>query len=225
MGGAVRAGGISLGHGDHRPRRNAVPQPRPADPRKKEAGFTKWTAGAEPSGADRTRSSSRCSRRRSPRALIRIPSGSNRPASTPATLQRAGWRSSGSSGGARCSARRAARTCARPSCAARRSSCMDIAGDPPLAAAHRRQGGRSPGRRRSRGGPALVACRKPGIWIYDDMAYNDGPMFSPKSFERVLLPAFRRMIAAYKARRRAVRLPAFRRRHPPAAGHARGRRN
>jgi uroporphyrinogen decarboxylase len=30
------------------------------------------------------------------------------------------------------------------------------------------------------------------------MGYNDGPMFSPKSFERVLLPAFRRMIAAYK---------------------------
>ncbi len=37
-----------------------------------------------------------------------------------------------------------------------------------------------------------------GIWIYDDMAYNQGPMFSPKSFEHVLLPAYRRMIQAYK---------------------------
>jgi hypothetical protein len=38
-----------------------------------------------------------------------------------------------------------------------------------------------------------------GIWIYDDMAYNHGPMFSPARFERVFLPAYRRMIAAYKA--------------------------
>ena len=37
-----------------------------------------------------------------------------------------------------------------------------------------------------------------GIWIYDDMAHNGGPMFSPKAFERVFLPAYRRMIAAYK---------------------------
>ena len=38
-----------------------------------------------------------------------------------------------------------------------------------------------------------------GIWIYDDMAGNRGPMFSPTHFERVLLPAYRRMIGAYKA--------------------------
>ena len=38
-----------------------------------------------------------------------------------------------------------------------------------------------------------------GIWIYDDMAGNRGPMFSPKQFERILLPAYRRMVAAYKA--------------------------
>jgi len=38
-----------------------------------------------------------------------------------------------------------------------------------------------------------------GIWIYDDMAYNRGPMFSPAQFEKVLLPAYRRMIQAYKA--------------------------
>ena len=33
-----------------------------------------------------------------------------------------------------------------------------------------------------------------GIWIYDDMAYNRGPMFSPAQFEQVFLPAYRRMI-------------------------------
>ncbi len=37
-----------------------------------------------------------------------------------------------------------------------------------------------------------------GIWIYDDMAGNTGPMFSPAAFEKLLLPAFRRMIKAYK---------------------------
>ncbi len=41
--------------------------------------------------------------------------------------------------------------------------------------------------------------RDTGVWIYDDMAYNDAPMFSPAAFERVFLPAYRRMIAAYKA--------------------------
>jgi hypothetical protein len=38
-----------------------------------------------------------------------------------------------------------------------------------------------------------------GIWIFDDMAYNLGPMFSPASFEKVFLPAYRAMIKAYKA--------------------------
>ena len=37
-----------------------------------------------------------------------------------------------------------------------------------------------------------------GIWIYDDMAYNHAPMFGPRQFEQVLLPAYRRMIKAYK---------------------------
>jgi len=37
-----------------------------------------------------------------------------------------------------------------------------------------------------------------GIWIYDDMAHNGGPFFSPASFEQVFLPAYRRMVAAYK---------------------------
>jgi uroporphyrinogen decarboxylase len=30
------------------------------------------------------------------------------------------------------------------------------------------------------------------------MAYNEGPMFGPSAFERVFLPAYRRMITAYK---------------------------
>jgi hypothetical protein len=42
------------------------------------------------------------------------------------------------------------------------------------------------------------SLQETGIWIYDDMAYNRGPMFSPASFERILLPAYRRMIEAYK---------------------------
>jgi len=37
-----------------------------------------------------------------------------------------------------------------------------------------------------------------GIWIYDDMAGNRGPLFGPKGFEKVFLPAYRRMIKAYK---------------------------
>jgi uroporphyrinogen decarboxylase len=37
-----------------------------------------------------------------------------------------------------------------------------------------------------------------GIWIYDDMAGNRGPMFSPRQFETVLLAAYRRMVRAYK---------------------------
>ena len=74
---------------------------------------------------------------------------------------------------------------------------LDIAGDPPLAAAladkvadHLAAVGVEAVRR--------YGLQETGVWIYDDMGYNDGPMFSPESFERVLLPAFRRMIAAYK---------------------------
>ena len=37
-----------------------------------------------------------------------------------------------------------------------------------------------------------------GLWIYDDMAYNDTPMMSPSSFEQVFLPAYCRMVAAFK---------------------------
>ena len=38
-----------------------------------------------------------------------------------------------------------------------------------------------------------------GLWIYDDMAYNHGPMMSPASFERIFLPAYKRMVGAFKA--------------------------
>jgi uroporphyrinogen-III decarboxylase len=42
------------------------------------------------------------------------------------------------------------------------------------------------------------SLQETGIWIFDDIAYNTGPMFSPASFERIFLPAYRRMIRAYK---------------------------
>lgn len=74
---------------------------------------------------------------------------------------------------------------------------MDIAGDPPLARAladkmadHLIGVAREQIRRWSLQGT--------GVWIYDDMASNRGPMFSPESFEKVLLPAYRRMIKEYK---------------------------
>ncbi|MEW6756353.1 MAG: uroporphyrinogen decarboxylase family protein [Candidatus Latescibacterota bacterium] len=38
-----------------------------------------------------------------------------------------------------------------------------------------------------------------GLWIYDDMAGNRQPMMSPAAFERVFLPAYRRMVAAFRA--------------------------
>ncbi len=37
-----------------------------------------------------------------------------------------------------------------------------------------------------------------GLWIYDDMAHNLQPFPSPKSFEQVFLPAYRRMVRAFK---------------------------
>lgn len=38
-----------------------------------------------------------------------------------------------------------------------------------------------------------------GIWIYDDMACNQGPMMSPKTFEKLFLPVYACMIAELKA--------------------------
>ena len=38
-----------------------------------------------------------------------------------------------------------------------------------------------------------------GVWIYDDMCNVSGPMFSPKTFERVFLPIYKRMVSRLKA--------------------------
>ena len=38
-----------------------------------------------------------------------------------------------------------------------------------------------------------------GIWIYDDVAFNEAPLFSPSAFERVFLPVYSQMISRYKA--------------------------
>jgi len=38
-----------------------------------------------------------------------------------------------------------------------------------------------------------------GIWIFDDMASAKGPMFSPATAERVLAPAWKHMVDAYRA--------------------------
>lgn len=37
-----------------------------------------------------------------------------------------------------------------------------------------------------------------GLWIYDDMCNINGPMFSPKTFERVFKPTYKKMISAFK---------------------------
>jgi len=37
-----------------------------------------------------------------------------------------------------------------------------------------------------------------GVWIYDDMASNMGPMFSPTTFESLLLPVYQKLIAKLK---------------------------
>lgn len=42
------------------------------------------------------------------------------------------------------------------------------------------------------------SLQETGIWIFDDIAHNTGPMISPDSFERIALPAYRQMVKAYK---------------------------
>ncbi len=74
---------------------------------------------------------------------------------------------------------------------------LDIAGDPPLARALAEK------MADHLIGLAQEQLRRwslhdTGVWIYDDMAYNEGPMFSPRSFEQVFLPAYQRMIRAFK---------------------------
>jgi hypothetical protein len=74
---------------------------------------------------------------------------------------------------------------------------MDMAADPPLARAvvekitrHMIRVGLEELRRWDLG--------ETGIWIYDDMGSNRGPMFGPRQFEQVLLPCYRQMVRAYK---------------------------
>ena len=38
-----------------------------------------------------------------------------------------------------------------------------------------------------------------GVWIYDDMCSINAPLFSPDLFERILLPVYRRLVAALKS--------------------------
>jgi uroporphyrinogen decarboxylase len=44
-----------------------------------------------------------------------------------------------------------------------------------------------------------VPGRETSIWIFDDIASNRGPLVSPRSYERIFLPAVQRMVAAFKA--------------------------
>jgi len=75
---------------------------------------------------------------------------------------------------------------------------MDIAGDQPLARALvEKMADHLIGVARAE--IERWGLHETGVWIYDDMAMNQGPMFSPASFEEVLLPAYHRMIREYKA--------------------------
>lgn len=53
-------------------------------------------------------------------------------------------------------------------------------------------------------GVAIEAVRRSGIpgsetsiWIFDDIASNQGPLVSPKSYEHIFLPAVQQMVAAF----------------------------
>jgi len=75
---------------------------------------------------------------------------------------------------------------------------LDMAGDPPLA----RELADKVGRHLTAVGCEEIrrwSLQGTGIFIYDDMAHNLGPMFSPRTFEQVLLPAYREMVRAYRA--------------------------
>jgi len=75
---------------------------------------------------------------------------------------------------------------------------LDIAGDPPLARAlAEKMADHLIGLAREQ--LQRWSLQDTGVWIYDDMAYNEGPMFSPRSFEQVFLPAYRRMVREFKA--------------------------
>ena len=76
--------------------------------------------------------------------------------------------------------------------------CMDLAGNAEFA---RAQADRMADHQVRIGLEALRRSnrRHAGMWIYDDMAFNQGPMFSPGTFEKVFLPAYRRMCRTWKA--------------------------
>ncbi len=74
---------------------------------------------------------------------------------------------------------------------------MDIAADPPFAKAladrvadHIIEIGKESLRRGD--------LYDTGLWIYDDMAHNLQPFVSPDSFEQIFLPAYKRMVRAFK---------------------------
>ena len=74
---------------------------------------------------------------------------------------------------------------------------MDIAGDPPLA---RALADKMADHLAAVGVEAIRRWHLDdfGMSIWDDMAFNQAPMFSPDQFERIFLPGYRRMIQAYK---------------------------
>ena len=37
-----------------------------------------------------------------------------------------------------------------------------------------------------------------GIWIFDDMGANTGPLFSPRAFEKVYFPVYKKMVSSFK---------------------------
>ena len=74
---------------------------------------------------------------------------------------------------------------------------MDIAGDPPFA---RELADRVADHIIQIGLQSLERGRlwDTGLWIYDDMGNNRQPMMSPRAFEHIFLPAYRRMVTAFK---------------------------
>ena len=70
----------------------------------------------------------------------------------------------------------------------------------------------------------LEAVRRYGLYdmvaLFDDMACNRGPMFSPGTFRRVFLPCYVRMCAAIRRAGVSRIMSALRRKHRARAGHA-----
>jgi len=56
------------------------------------------------------------------------------------------------------------------------------------------------GRFLSRLAKGLLEAGVDGLWLFDDVGFVDGPFFSPKTYERYLLPAHREICSAFRAR-------------------------